>query len=183
MLLITLVNLLLFIISITVSYLIPSTPDSQHLVYPKSFIMSPIKPAIVIVPGSFSPASLYAVTVEKLGAAGYPIVEVASYPSIGRRDPEPPATMYDDAEFIHDATEKLVSGGHDVLIVAHSYGGVPTSEALKGLTKSQRLSEGKKGGVVRVLYVAALIPRLGESLGSLMSAEPASYVNVAVSIS
>jgi pimeloyl-ACP methyl ester carboxylesterase len=142
--------------------------------------MSTPKPAIIIVPGSFSPASFYAPVVGKLNAAGYSTVEVASYPSIGRRDPEPAATMMDDAKFINEAVEKLADAGQDVVVVAHSYGGVPTSEALKGLAKDQRGAEGKKGGVVRVLYVAALIPRLGESLGSLMDAEPASYVNVAV---
>jgi hypothetical protein len=143
--------------------------------------MSAPKPAIVIVPGSFSPAPFYAITVDKLKAAGYTIVEVAQVPSIGRRDPEPPATMYDDATFVSGIVEKIADAGNDVVIVAHSYSGVPVSESLKGLAKVQRQAEGKKGGVVRALYVAALIPRLGESLGSLMGNEPASYVNVAVS--
>jgi pimeloyl-ACP methyl ester carboxylesterase len=143
--------------------------------------MSSAKPAIVIVPGSFSPASFYARVVEKLEKEGYSTVEVAQYPSIGRRDPEPAATMYDDAKFIHDFTEKVADGGYDIVIVAHSYGGVPTSESLKGLSKAQRQLNGKAGGVVGVLYVAALTPLVGQSLGTLMSSKPASYVNVAVS--
>jgi pimeloyl-ACP methyl ester carboxylesterase len=143
--------------------------------------MSTTKPAIVIVPGSFSHAALYASVVDKLKQAGFPTVEVAQYPSIGRRDPEPAATMYDDAKFIHDFLEKVADQGNEIVVVAHSYGGVPTSEGLKNLSKAQRQLDGRKGGVMKVLYVAALTPRLGESLGSLMSSEPASYVNMAVS--
>jgi hypothetical protein len=144
--------------------------------------MSTIKPAIVIVPGSFTPASFYSSVVDKLKQAGYPTVEVAQYPSIGRRDPEPAATMYDDSNFVHEFVEKLADVGDDIVVVAHSYGGVPTSQGLKGLSKAHRQLEGGKGGVVRVLYVAALTPLLGQSLGSLMGSKPASYVNVAVSL-
>lgn len=143
--------------------------------------MTATKPAIVIVPGSFSPASFYASVVDQLRGAGYSSVVVAQYPSIGRRDPAPAATMYDDAQFIHNVIETLANKGHDVLTVAHSYGGVPTSQSLEGLSKKEREAQGLVGGVVGVLYVAALTPLLGQSLGSLMDSDPASYVNVAVS--
>lgn len=144
--------------------------------------MSAFKPAIVIVPGSFSPAAFYTLVVDQLKQDGYSTVEVAQYPSIGRRDPKPPATMYDDAKFIQEVVEGLADQGNDVLIVAHSYGGIPTSQALKGLSKSDRKLKQMSGGVVGVLYVAALTPLLDQSLGSLMGSKPASYVNVAVSL-
>lgn len=144
--------------------------------------MSAFKPAIVIVPGSFSPVAFYTLVVDQLKQDGYSTVEVAQYPSIGRRDPKPPATMYDDAKFIQEVVEGLADEGNDVLIVAHSYGGIPTSQALKGLSKSDRKLKQMSGGVVGVLYVAALTPLLDQSLGSLMGSKPASYVNVAVSL-
>ena len=43
------------------------------------------------------------------------------------------------------------------------YIGVPCTESLKGVTKKEREQQGKKGGVVRMAYLTALAPRLGES--------------------
>lgn len=38
----------------------------------------------------------------------------------------------------------------------HSYGGAPGSEAVAGLSKKERQARGKKGGVVRLVYLAAM---------------------------
>jgi pimeloyl-ACP methyl ester carboxylesterase len=46
--------------------------------------------------------------------------------------------------------------GHDVVVVCHSYGGVPTGEALQGLDKPQSAGGGR---VSAIIYIAAfLIP-------------------------
>lgn len=41
--------------------------------------------------------------------------------------------------------------------------GTPSTESLKGITKKEREQQGKKGGVVRMAYLTALAPRLGEN--------------------
>lgn len=41
--------------------------------------------------------------------------------------------------------------------------GVPATESLKGVTKKEREQQGKAGGVVRIGYLTALVPRLGET--------------------
>lgn len=41
--------------------------------------------------------------------------------------------------------------------------GVPATESLKGITKKEREQQGKLGGVVRIAYLTALAPRLGET--------------------
>ncbi|KAF2674580.1 alpha/beta-hydrolase [Microthyrium microscopicum] len=140
--------------------------------------MSTTKPAIVIIAGSFTPASFYDPVVDKLKSAGYPIVDVIVFPSIGRRDSEPPATMYDDANFIRARVEKLADEGHDMVLVPHSYGGIPASESMKGLAKSQRETQGKRGGVVKMLYVAAIVPAVGELSSSIMGDKTADYMQV-----
>lgn len=124
--------------------------------------------AIAIVPGSFSPASLYSTAVVKLKAAGFSTVKVLQYPSIGLGDGNQGVTMADDAQYLHSELEKLLDAGHDVVVNAHSYGGMPASESLKGLSKKQRAADGKKGGVVGMIYTAAIVPRPGQSSNDVM---------------
>lgn len=142
--------------------------------------MSPSKPTIIIVNGSFSPSPLYVKTTTLLQNDGYKVI-VADYPSIGNRDPKPAATMEDDAAYVNDLLQKLADQDEDIVVVAHSYGGVPASEGIKGLAKSIRQKEGKSGGVVRILYVAALVPEIGQGLADLMGTEPAPFVRFNVS--
>ncbi|KAJ6489968.1 hypothetical protein C8R45DRAFT_992263, partial [Mycena sanguinolenta] len=42
--------------------------------------------------------------------------------------------------------------------VPHSYGGLVACEASKGLAKSVRKREGKAGGIVRIVFVTAVVP-------------------------
>jgi hypothetical protein len=43
--------------------------------------------------------------------------------------------------------------------------GLPASEALKGITKAARSAQGKKGGVVHIGYLTAIVPAEGQNLG------------------
>lgn len=124
---------------------------------------------MAIIPGSFSPFAYY-VPVIRLLHLDFAAIQLISYPSIGRKDPSPAATMYDDASYIRSELEKLADSGYDVLVNAHSYGGVPTSEALKGLSKEERSKAGKLGGVVRATFTAALTPPVGKSQNDVMGA-------------
>jgi hypothetical protein len=54
--------------------------------------------------------------------------------------------MFDDATFIAKETEKLADHGKDMILVVHSYGGVPITESAKGLGKQERQEARKKGG-------------------------------------
>jgi hypothetical protein len=46
----------------------------------------------------------------------------------------------------------------------HSGGSIPGSEALRSLSKSERQKEGKKGGVIRLVYIGILLPPVGMSM-------------------
>ena len=80
--------------------------------------------------------------------------------------------MYADAAFIAQEIEKLADEGKDVILIGHSYGGVPLSESTKGLGKEEREKEGKKGGVVRLGYLTALVPPVGTSAGGVLAGVP-----------
>jgi alpha-beta hydrolase superfamily lysophospholipase len=112
--------------------------------------MSPTNPTILVVPGSFSPSTQYASLITHLRAAGFPAFAI-QLPSTQKRMPLPPATMSDDASLIKRTAEMLISQGKEVVVLAHSYGGTPTSEGLAGLKVS------------RIVYLSAIVPAVGET--------------------
>ena len=52
-------------------------------------------------------------------------------------------------------TQLVVSEEKDVVLVVHSYSGMPGAEAPKGLGKKDRLEQGLKGGVLRLVFIMA----------------------------
>jgi pimeloyl-ACP methyl ester carboxylesterase len=136
------------------------------------------KPTVVIVPGSFSPPYFYNTFVSQLTAHKYDAV-VVDLPSVGGKTA---ATMTDDAQAIQAVTSKVADEGKDIVLIMHSYGGVPGTESAHGVTKKEREALGKKGGVVALLYVTAFLVGAGKSLGSTMGegAGVPDYVKVEV---
>jgi hypothetical protein len=133
------------------------------------------KPSILLIPGSFALPSFYDNIVDAVAAKGYEIKALHN-PSSGiapneGREGAPP-TMYDDAANIAKEAEKLADEGKDVILVAHSYGGIPTSQSTKGLEKEERQAQGKKGGIVRIAYMTCLVPPVGGSAGSVLAGVP-----------
>ncbi|KFX93376.1 hypothetical protein V490_04860 [Pseudogymnoascus sp. VKM F-3557] len=125
------------------------------------------KPTILIVPGSFSAVSLYDTLISALHALSYPAI-VSDLPSASRLPPAPAASMADDAAHFHGLAESLADEGRDIVILTHSYGGIPGTEAAKGLAKADREAEGKKGGVIRLVYLTSIVPPVGGSQISVM---------------
>lgn len=124
------------------------------------------KPSIAFVPGSFILVESYQPIFDAISEAGYEIKGIR-LPSIGpgsRQGTNNLApSMYDDAATIAREVESLTDHGKDVIIIGHSYGGVPMSQCTKGLGKEERKAQGKPGGIVRLAYMAALVPALGKS--------------------
>ncbi len=66
---------------------------------------------------------------------------------------------------IRSVLEKLIEEeGKDVVLAAHSYGGVPACQTVKDLEKSKRANGEKRGGVIHVLFIAALLVEEGQAL-------------------
>ncbi|CAO2657028.1 Nn.00g058310.m01.CDS01 [Neocucurbitaria sp. VM-36] len=108
------------------------------------------KPTILIVPGSFAPPTIYSDVVSLLQKQGYPALAL-QLPSTQKRMPLEPATMQDDANDIRQAVTTLLSLGREVIVLCHSYGGTPTTEALAGLD------------VKRIIYLTAAVPKVGQT--------------------
>ncbi len=133
------------------------------------------KPSILFFPGSFVLVSLYQPIFDAVSEAGYEIKGIHP-PSVGpssRQGRDGPApSMYDDATVIAQEAEKLADQGKDVIIIAHSYGGVPVSQSPRGLGKLERKAQGKPGGVVRLAYMTCLVPAIGKSARDVLSSMP-----------
>lgn len=133
------------------------------------------KPTIVLVPGSFAVPELYNPIFDAVRERGRDIGGV-HLPSVGLKAregrPGSPPTMYDDAEHISKEIERLSDEGKDVIVIGHSYGGVPVSQSGKGLSKEERQKQGKPGGLVRLAYMTCLVPPLGGSARDVLADVP-----------
>jgi pimeloyl-ACP methyl ester carboxylesterase len=78
-------------------------------------------------------------------------VHTVQNPSSALVPPSQLGDLYDDASTIRQKVESLDG---PVVVVAHSYGGAPTTQALAGLEDK----------VKRIVYLNAFMPDLGESL-------------------
>lgn len=127
------------------------------------------KPTILLVTGSFALPRFYNPTVALLPP--HVELQIPHLPSVGLDTdtgrPHPATSMYDDANFVLDHLRRLIEQeGKDVIVCAHSYGGIPSTEALglaqkAGLFKTDREGKGEKGGVLRVGYLTVLLPKVG----------------------
>lgn len=111
--------------------------------------------------GAWIVPTVFDATRSHLESLGFPSA-CPAHPSIGA---EPPSlTLEDDVESLRGVMTAYVDEGRDVIVVAHSYGGVVASSAVEGLTKTARVEAGKPGGVIKVIYVAAFALDKGQSL-------------------
>lgn len=118
---------------------------------------------VLIIPGSFSYSSYYYDVVDRIKRDGYDAY-VANLPSVIREPPESPATLSDDANHIRNIISTLAEQGKDVIVLAHSYGGVVASQAVSGVLKTDREAIGLLGGVVRLVYLTATVMPEGLSM-------------------
>ncbi|EFW98422.1 hypothetical protein CMQ_4274 [Grosmannia clavigera kw1407] len=95
--------------------------------------------------------------------------EAVEYPSVGA---EPPTKhMPEDAAAIRAVLTPLVEQGKEVIVVVHSYGGVPGASAIQGLGWKQRAKEGKTGGVSLFIYLSAFVTRKGKCPKELLGGQ------------
>ncbi|KAF7540862.1 hypothetical protein G7054_g1097 [Neopestalotiopsis clavispora] len=132
------------------------------------------QPSILIIPGAAGLPELYDTFVEAVKEHGLDI-EALALPSIrsANKANVAPPTMYEDATFIQSHIAKLADAGKDVVLLAHSYGGVPCTQSVEGLSKKEREAKGRKGGVVSIAYMTCLVPELGQPAMSVQASMPA----------
>ena len=96
------------------------------------------------------------------------------HPDLAGSPPSKPwPDMYADALAVRDALSQLVEAGHLVLLVGHSYGGLPASEALlPELCCPTREKEGKSGGVIGFFAIASFFLPSGMTTLQAVGGEP-----------
>ncbi|KAI6088565.1 Alpha/beta hydrolase fold-1 [Hypoxylon rubiginosum] len=128
--------------------------------------------SLIIIPAASALPLFYEMVIDGVSRHGYDI-EALHIPSVGlatgARPGEPP-NMYEDAAFISAHVTGLADAGHDVLLITHSYGGTPATESVQGLSKKERLKQGKNGGIVGIAYMNSLVPEVGHPASSTVGA-------------
>ncbi|MCJ1312695.1 hypothetical protein MMC25_006371 [Agyrium rufum] len=163
------------------------------------------RPEILFVPGAWHVAEHFSPVVAALEGRGY-VARAVTLPSVGAE--RPLSSRDQDVAAIRNAVSQLVEDeSKEVVLVLHSYGGMPGSESLRGLGQLEREKEvllagsygmlesgysyvialwskilntvqeltdtppgrdqpfkGKKGGVIHIVYLAALLLPEGFSL-------------------
>jgi len=124
------------------------------------------KPTVLIVPGACVGSYLYHRLVSVFEKDGFPTV-CNSLPGF---EIGVPSTMYDDAKRVRVELDRLILGeGKDVVLLIHSYGGVVGSEAsVEEYGKKFRAEKGLAGGIVRIIFLTAIILPVGVSQWATM---------------
>src|SRR5256714_9175081 len=106
------------------------------------------KPTVVLVHGAFADASTWITVIDQLQKDGFPVIAPAN----------PLRGPISDSEYMASVLDSL-SG--PLILVGHSYGGIVISYAVVFLQKKQN--------VKALVYVAALIPDVGEDAQDLQA--------------
>ena len=122
------------------------------------------KPIVLFVPGAWFGRSTYDRFLNLIQEAGYQTVFV-SYPSLSPIDPFTADCAADSRSVREKVLLPLIEAqGKDVVLVMHSYGGIPGSVAAHGLSKLQRTNEGKEGGVLGLVFISGFVVGEGASV-------------------
>ena len=134
------------------------------------------KPTIVIVPEAFHSPAHYEELIVQLNQSEYSTLCLA-LPSLNPENPHT-ADVTGDSAFIREKMLlPLLETGKDILLVMHSYGGVPGSCVAKGLSKRERSSQGPgAAGVTGIVFIAAILAGERKSLFEGTESRPSPWM-------
>lgn len=136
-------------------------------------------PTFVFVPGAWHPAQCFDLVRAQLEAQGF-ATEAVSIPSVGIPETgglERPPGLDADVTAVRDVVSGLADEGRPIVLCAHSYGGLPGPNALGPAPSTDgvngdpsgklgfkhRAAAGKPGGVIMLVYLAAVVVPAGRS--------------------
>ena len=130
------------------------------------------KPTLIFAAGAWYPHTSFDPIMEKL--SDYRSHSVA-FPSIQQATSV--VDLQPDIDAVRSIAQQEADAGRNIVVIAHSWAGLPVSSALDGLSKSERERSGQQGGVVKLIFIAAFLPNAGESLiGAFGGMPPPWYV-------
>ena len=139
------------------------------------------KPTVVIVPGAWHSPVHYDSLISFLKAAGYPTVS-HKLPSVDTTTPSTTTAQGDAQAIVEKVLTPLLNDGKDVVLVAHSYGGSPGGAAANGLSKAERATSGLQGGIIGLVWIAALVAPNNVSLLQLIGGKFNDWVDLDVCV-
>ena len=122
----------------------------------------PVKSIIVIIPGSWSSAADWGYVVPLLKTPDNEVI-VVNLP--GHGTDKTPITSISLQSYV-DAVKKAIGNRTNVTLVAHSFGGVVMNQVAEDIHSQ----------IKELVYVAAYVPKNGESLLSLATADADSHL-------
>ncbi|KAF5011039.1 hypothetical protein FDECE_2846 [Fusarium decemcellulare] len=122
------------------------------------------KPTIILVCGAWHRPSHYKQLAESLESRGFSVHQPENV-TAGEASAIKGKTHLDDVAIISRAMEAPLSAGKDIVLVCHSYGGIPGSAAVEGHQCHERQEKGLKGGIKHVVFITSFaLPAKGLSL-------------------
>lgn len=135
-----------------------------------------VKPDILLVPGAWHTPAAFDLVRDQLTRRGFQSTAVPLL-TVGPTDPLNQGVP-EDAAAIRAELEKLVDAGKEVMVISHSYGGVPAAAAVEGLNLKDRVAQGQKGGVLMVVHMTSFAAKVGTSLMDSLGGNPLPWFNI-----
>jgi hypothetical protein len=138
--------------------------------------MASSNPTLIFCPGAWYPPTAF----EAL-AAHFPdhTTHTVAFPSI--QNATSVQDLQPDIDALRTLVEQEASAGKEVVVISHSWSGLPVNSALDGLSKAERQAAGETGGVTKLIFISAFIPDVGESLIGAFGGVPPDWYNRDVS--
>ncbi|KAI0427887.1 Alpha/beta hydrolase fold-1 [Xylaria sp. FL1042] len=129
------------------------------------------KPTILFIPGMFHTPWVFDDVRSNLSHHGY-TTEVSNLASAGTAVAVAKEDLFSDASHIRSLLTNLIDEGKEIVVVAHSYGGLASSNAVQDLSVQKRSITGMQGGILMILYLSGIAIPAGQSLAEI--ADPTS---------
>jgi alpha-beta hydrolase superfamily lysophospholipase len=130
--------------------------------------MAASNPTFFFISGAWHTSEYFDEVVGLLAEKGYHS-EAMSLPSVGANPPLP--DFEKDVEAISKAVTKVINSGKDVILVVHSYGGIPACQAI-GAIMDDNEGENGKGKLRRMVWITSFIPQENQSLYTIVGHTP-----------
>lgn len=115
------------------------------------------RPVILMCPGAFHSHIHYMLLTEPLRRDGYDLA-IPELPSVGRAADIGKVHLADDVNCLRLTMQPYLEAGREIIVVVHSYGGLPVTDAVVGCTVQDRKENGQKGGVRAIVAITAFLP-------------------------
>ncbi|KAF5861102.1 hypothetical protein ETB97_000613 [Aspergillus alliaceus] len=108
------------------------------------------RPTLIFIPGSWHRPTCYDPIIKLLE----PHLRCLAV-SLPSTEYDPQATFKDDLSSARDAISAETTNGRDVVVIAHSYGGIVGNSAIKGFTKPRDAADSRSGYVIGLILIAS----------------------------